>query len=171
MSNQNYQSEGSASPASRNPVSGARERSTTSKMANSAFEKAQQAGSEAASTITSQVKALLDEKVSDGADIVGHLASSAQCAAEDLDQNSPQLAGLVRGVADRLDNYATDLRDQSIDQLVRAASNYTRRQPAVVFGLAALAGFFALRTIKSTPPKRTGPNSSRLPQEGGFYGS
>ena len=123
-------------------------------MARSALNKAQEAGSEAASTITGQVKSLLDDKVSDGADIVGHLASSAFCAAEDLDQNSPQLAGLVRGVADRLDSYASDLRDQSIDQLVRAASNYTRRQPAVVFGLAALAGFFALRTIKSTPPKR-----------------
>jgi hypothetical protein len=74
-------------------------------------------------------------------------------------------------VADRLDNYATDLRDQSVDQLVRAASNYTRRQPAVVFGLAALAGFFALRTIKSTPPKRAQSDSSRLSQVGGFYGS
>ena len=60
----------------------------------------------------------------------------------------------VRGVADRLDSYASDLRDQSIDQLVGAALTYTRRQPAVVFGLAALAGFFALRTIKSTPPKQ-----------------
>ena len=170
MSNQNYRSEGSASPASRNPVSGARERSTTSKVANSAFEKAQQAGSEAASTITNQVKALLDEKVSDGADIVGHLASSVQCAAEDLDQNSPQLAGLVRGVADRLDHYAIDLRDQSIDQLVRAASNYTRRQPAVVFGLAALAGFFALRTIKSTSRSQASSPNGSLRQDGGFYG-
>jgi hypothetical protein len=44
---------------------------------------------------------------------------------------------------------ADGLRDQSVDELVRAASDYTRRQPAVVFGLAALAGFFALRTFKS----------------------
>jgi hypothetical protein len=49
------------------------------------------------------------------------------------------------------------LQDQSVDQLWRSASNYTRRQPAVVFGLAALAGFFALRTFKSTPARRPGP--------------
>jgi predicted RNA-binding Zn ribbon-like protein len=81
-----------------------------------------------------------------------------------------QLVGRI-GVADRLDSYASDLRDQSVDQLVQAASNYTRRQPAVVFGLAALAGFFALRTIKSTPRKLAESDSSRLSQAGGFYGS
>ena len=168
MSNQNYRPQGTGE---RSEKLDAHEKSSTSRMAKSALDKAQEAGSEVASTITGQVKSLLDDKVSDGANIVGHLASSAFCAAEDLDQNSPQLAGLVRGVADRLDNYASDLRYQSIDQLVRAASNYTRRQPAVVFGLAALAGFFALRTIKSTPPQRTAANSNPLTQEGGFYGS
>jgi ElaB/YqjD/DUF883 family membrane-anchored ribosome-binding protein len=169
MSSQSYPPQGTAGERPAQPD--AKKESPTSRIAKSALSQAQQAGSEAASTITGHVKALLDEKVSDGADIVGHLASSAQCAAEDLDKNSPQLAGLVRGVADRLDNYATDLRDQSVDQLVRAASNYTRRQPAVVFGLAALAGFFALRTIKSTPPKRAESDSGRLSQAGGFYGS
>lgn len=171
MSNQNYPSERAAGPTSPNPVGGAKEEFSTLNMAKGALDQAQQAGSEVASTITGQVKALLDDKVSDGADIVGHLARSAHSAAEDLDQDTPQLAGLVRGVANRLDSYASDLRDQSIDQLVGAASTYTRRQPAVVFGLAALAGFFALRTIKSTPPKQAAPHNSRLPQAGGFYGS
>ena len=169
MINQGYRPQGTA--VERPEQLGAKKESSTSRIAKSALNQAQEAGSEAASTITGHVKALLDEKVSDGADIVGHLASSAQCAAEDLDQNSPQLAGLVRGVADRLDSYASDLRDQSVDQLVQAASNYTRRQPAVVFGLAALAGFFALRTIKSTPRKLAESDSSRLSQAGGFYGS
>jgi hypothetical protein len=34
---------------------------------------------------------------------------------------------------------------------LRAASNVTRRQPALVFGLAALAGFFVFRTLKAAP--------------------
>ena len=168
MSNQNYRTERAADPTPQNPAGVAKEGFSASNMARSALDKAQQAGSEAASTITGQVKALLDDRVSDGADIVGHLARSAQSAAKDLDKNTPQLAGLVRGVADRLDGYASDLRDQSVDQLVRAASNYTRRQPAVVFGLAALAGFFALRTIKSS--SRSQAHNSGLTEEGGFYG-
>jgi hypothetical protein len=42
------------------------------------------------------------------------------------------------------------LRDQSIDEIWQSAADFTRRQPALVFGLAALAGFFALRTVKSS---------------------
>lgn len=169
MSNQIYQT-GRAGRSTSEQV-GSKEQSSTSRLAKSAMDSAQRVGSEAASSITGQVKALLDEKVGDGADVVGQLASSVHTAAEDLDQNSPQLASLVRGVADRLDGYATDLRDQSVDELVRAASNYTRRQPAVVFGLAAVVGFFALRTIKSIPTRSVTPDRSRLPQGGGFYGS
>jgi hypothetical protein len=168
MSNHNYQT---ARTGRSTPEQGESKSSSASRLAKSAMDSAQRVGSETASTITGQVKALLDEKVGDGADVVGYLASSVHTAAEDLDENSPQLASLVRGVADRLDGYATDLRDQSAEQLLRAASNYTRRQPAVVFGLAALVGFFAMRTIKSTPAQRATPNGGRMSQAGGFYGS
>jgi hypothetical protein len=142
--------------------SGARKTSDTtlSKASHAASEaagKAKQAASETASSITEQVKVLLDEQVGNGADVVGHLADSAKLAAADLNRNAPQLAGLLQGVAQRLEDYAGDLQDQSVDQLWRSASNYTRRQPAVVFGLAALAGFFALRTFKSTPARRPSP--------------
>ena len=124
--------------------------------------------SEAASTITDQVKGLLDNQLASGVEMVGHLGSSAQRAADDLDQNSPQLAGLVRGLADRIEGYADDMRYQSVDELFRSASNFTRRQPALVFGLAALAGFFAFRTIKSTPvPQPVGRPS--VPS-GEYYG-
>lgn len=111
----------------------------------------------AASTLADHVKELLDAQLANGADIVGQLGSSVQHAAQDLEQNTPQIAGLVRGIADRMETYAEDLRDQSVDDLLRTASNFTRRQPALVFGLAALAGFFALRTIKSGSPPRRGP--------------
>ena len=64
----------------------------------------------------SHVKDLLDTQLGSGADIIGQLGSSAKRAAEDLEQNAPQLAGLVRGVADRIEGYADDLRDQSVDE-------------------------------------------------------
>jgi hypothetical protein len=35
---------------------------------------------------------------------------------------------------------------------MRTASDFTRRQPALVFGLASLAGFMLLRVLKSNPP-------------------
>jgi uncharacterized protein YjbJ (UPF0337 family) len=125
--------------------------SAVSGAAQQAADQAKQTASEVASRVTTQVKELLDRQVETGADMVGHFAHSAKCAADDLDQNAPQLAGLVRVVADRIDGYADDLRDQSVDQLLRAATDLTRRQPALVFGMAALAGFFIFRTIKSSP--------------------
>ena len=76
------------------------------------------------------------------------VAKSARRAADELETAAPQIAGLVRGVADRVEDYSRNLETQSAADIYEAASDFTRRQPAVVFGLAALAGFFALRTIK-----------------------
>jgi hypothetical protein len=59
------------------------------------------------------------------------------------------------------------LRDQSVDQLIGKASDFTRRQPALVFGLAALAGFFAVRTVKSAPSISA---PSIQPSHSGFSG-
>jgi hypothetical protein len=144
-----------------------------SRAASDAAGKASQVASDAASSITDQVKGLLDEQVGNGANMVGHLAGSAMLAADDLHRNAPQLAGLLQGVAHRLESYADDLHGQSVDELWRSASNYTRRQPAVVFGLAALVGFFALRTLKSTSVTPTAKHSQQqhgqFARAGGFY--
>ena len=124
--------------------------STAQGMAQDAAGKAKQAASDTASTVTRHAKEMLDRQVGSGAEYIGHVASSARKAAEDLDQNAPQIAGLVHAVADRIEGYAGDLKDQSADELFRAASDFAKRQPALVFGLAALAGFLAFRTLKST---------------------
>jgi ElaB/YqjD/DUF883 family membrane-anchored ribosome-binding protein len=135
--------------------------------AQQATQQAKQSASDVASTVTHQVKDILNQQVGTGADMVGHLAHSAQRAAEDLDDNAPQLAGLVRGLAGRIEGMADEMRDRSVDELVRAASDFTRRQPALVFGLAALAGFFVLRTVKSAP---TGGSMMGQHQDGGYRG-
>jgi hypothetical protein len=125
--------------------------STASSFAGQAAEKVKEAASQTAATVTSEVKQLLDRQVGGGAQMLGSVARSANRAAEDLERDSPQVAGLVRAFASRIDGYANDLRGQSFDQVIKTASDFTRGQPALVFGLAALAGFFALRTFKSSP--------------------
>lgn len=148
--------------------------SKTVELGQQAANTAGQAAAETASTVTTQVKDLLDRQVASGVNMVGRVASSAKRAAEDLEQDAPQIAGLVRGMADRMEGFADDLRDQSGEQLLRAASDLTRRQPALVFGLAALAGFFAFRTFKNTPSSialpsiRPAPSPSIQPAQEGF---
>ena len=153
MSNQSFDREAGMEKSGARKGTSDTTLSKASSAASEAVGKAKQVASETASSITEQVKGLLDEQVGSGANVVGHIADSAKLAAADLKRNAPQLASLLQGVAQRLEDYAGDLHDQSVDQLWRSASNYTRRQPAVVFGLAALAGFFALRTFKSTPTR------------------
>ena len=123
---------------------------------------AQQAGSQAKETAASlasdasrKVKSLLNMQVTAGAELAGHIADSARCAADNLDQNAPQLAGLVRGAAERVEELSRDMRYQTVEDLVRTASDFTRRQPALVFGLASLAGVLAFRVLKSSPPGRS----------------
>ncbi|MER8750981.1 hypothetical protein NKH57_17150 [Mesorhizobium sp. M1050] len=134
--------------------------SKASDMAQQAVDTAKEAASDSASTVTNQVKEMLDRQVGSSAEVMGQLASSTKRAAEDLDESAPLVAGVVRTFANRIDGYADDLRDQSVDQLVRAASDLTRRQPGLVFGLAALAGFLTFRTLKSAPPASSRSNES-----------
>ena len=123
--------------------------SSISEIAQQATEKAKDSVSTAATTATNHVKDLLDQQVTSGAEIVGHLASSAKRAASDLDRDAPQIAGIVRDVANKMEGFAKDMQAQSVDQLWRAASDFTRRRPAVVFGAASLAGFFVYRALKN----------------------
>lgn len=121
-------------------------------MARDAGAKARQAASDTASTVTSQVKDLLDQQIGRGGAAAGQFANSIRTAADDLDAQSPMLAGFVRTFANRVDSYAEDLQDQTVEQLTRTASDFTRKQPALVFGLAALAGFLMFRTFKNAGP-------------------
>jgi len=125
--------------------------STSADMAQQATEMAMGAAADTASSIASSVKELLDRQVDRGAELVGHFANSVRRAADDLDNHAPQVAGVVRGISDRIESYSRDLHGQSVGQLMQAAADFTRRQPALVLGLAAVAGFFAVRVVSATP--------------------
>jgi hypothetical protein len=124
---------------------------TASSLAGDAADKVKQAASDTAASLSGEVKEMLNRQVDRSAETVGYVARSAKRAADDLERDCPQVAGLVRSMSSQIDGYADFLHNQSVDQLWRSAADFTRRQPAVVFGLAALAGFFVLRTVKSSP--------------------
>jgi hypothetical protein len=122
---------------------------------------AQQAGSQAKDTAASlasdasqKAKGFLNMQVASGSDLAGHVARSVRSAADSLNPDAPQLASLARGAAERVEQFSRDIRGQTVEDLVRTASEFTRRQPALVFGLASLAGFLAFRVLKSSPPDR-----------------
>jgi ElaB/YqjD/DUF883 family membrane-anchored ribosome-binding protein len=165
--------QGSVGPRGRGRTTGTEGAEETSR--SSTIERGQKSSERAtqsASTITSQVQGLLDQQVVKGAKVVSNVANSARRAADELEADTPQLAGLVRGMADRMQEYSRNLEDQSVTDIYRSASDFTRRQPAIVFGLAALAGFFALRTFKSASETGTARSGrTNYVTSGEFHGS
>jgi hypothetical protein len=143
--------------------------------AREAGDQAKQAASSLVSDATKQAKGFLNMQVTAGADMVGHVVDSARIAADNLDQGAPQLAGLVRSAADRAEEFSQDLRGQTVEDLIKTASDFTRKQPALVFGLASLAGFLAFRIFKSAPPEQDADHergSERFePRAGRFHGA
>jgi ElaB/YqjD/DUF883 family membrane-anchored ribosome-binding protein len=131
--------------------------SQASDVARDAGAKARQAAADTASDVGAQVKDAIDRQIGTGAHMAGQFASSVRLAADDLASQSPLLSGAVRSFADKVEEYADDVKDRTVEELVRTASDFTRRQPALVFGLAALAGFVIFRTVKSAPAAVAAP--------------
>ena len=130
--------------------------STVTDAAQDVAEQAKRTASSLASEANEQVKGILNQQVSFGADLVENVAESARAAAQTLDQTAPQLAGLVRNAAERIEGLSRDLRGRSIEDLMRLGSQYARRNPAVMFGAAAALGFLAFRVVKSAPQGASG---------------
>jgi hypothetical protein len=158
MTNQDFESN-SAAAGGRKKTQGIKEAASdafakASEAARDAGSKAKEAASDTASTMTEQVKDLLDRQIGHGVTAAGHFASSIKLAADDLDREAPVLAGVVRTFANKVEDYTEQLEGQTVDHFARTASDFTRRQPALVFGLAALAGFFIFRTMRNAPGVR-----------------
>ena len=118
-------------------------------------EAAHQAGShisEAATSLATQAgekaKGVIDQQVSSGADFLKFIGRSARAAADTLDPDAPQLAGLVRGMATSVTDLSDTVRGQSPEALLETASDYVRQNPALVFGAAAACGFALARLLQ-----------------------
>jgi hypothetical protein len=171
MTHQDFSSDGSgASREARRATS--RGRSTTdaikeaasdtfaraSDMARESGATARRAASETGARLNEQVRDLLDRQIGHSWSLAGDVANSFKLAADDLDQKSPFAAGVVRNLADKVEVYAEEHQDQTVEQVMRSASDFTRRQPALVFGLAAVAGFLVLRTMQSAQSHTSSPS-------------
>jgi len=62
-----------------------------------------------------------------------------------------------------MEEFSRTLHAKSVDELVETATSYARRQPAMLFGAAAVAGFALFRLFKSADEGslRGGVNTER----------
>jgi ElaB/YqjD/DUF883 family membrane-anchored ribosome-binding protein len=101
----------------------------------------------ASSAAAAKAKELVQQQLAAGGDIVAQIAQSTRVAGDHLDREVPQLATLVKRAADSIDDIAHSMRDRSVNEIVQAASDLGRRQPAILFGITAVLGFLAYRLV------------------------
>jgi len=85
-----------------------------------------------------------------GAEQLQAAARAVHGAARELETAMPQCAGYVREFGERLDQFASDIRNGSVDDLMGKLGEFARNQPALLFGGALLTGFALSRFVKSS---------------------
>jgi ElaB/YqjD/DUF883 family membrane-anchored ribosome-binding protein len=121
-------------------------------VAGDALEKASAATSQFSTGVADTLRQGAETQKNAGADAVTTLARSARDAADDLEDKSPEVARLVRSSAKAVERVSTDLRNQSLADMIDATSSFASRHPMAFFGCGVLAGFVAARLL--SPPQR-----------------
>jgi hypothetical protein len=85
-----------------------------------------------------------------GAEQLQAAARAVHGAARELESAMPQCAGYIREFGERLDQFASDIRNGSVDDLMGKLGEFARNQPALLFGGALLTGFALSRFVKSS---------------------
>jgi len=108
------------------------------------------AAKDVASQATDKLKQTVDGQKSAGADYVASLANTIRRAAKEFDGDLPIAGTYIRKAASQVEGVADTLRTGNFNDLVRGAQSFARRQPTAFLGIAVLAGFGAVRFLKSS---------------------
>jgi hypothetical protein len=109
------------------------------------------AAKDAASQATDKFKETVSEQKGAGAEYVGGLAEAMRRASREFDKELPIAGKYIRKAAGQVENVADSIRTGDLNDLVDSAKSFARRQPVAFLGLATLAGFAAVRFLKSSP--------------------
>jgi hypothetical protein len=118
------------------------------------------------SDLGEQVSKKVDDQKLRGVEAIRALAGAADTAAQQLEQQSPQVAGYVRGAAERVRGLSKTIEERNLSELLRNATDAAKSNPAAFFAGAVLAGFALSRFLKSsnrgeTPSANIGDGSNR----------
>jgi hypothetical protein len=93
----------------------------------------------------------IDDQKSRASETLGSLAGAVRGMTQPLREGGqPQIADYVNKAADGIERWASQLRQQDLEDAVRAVEQFARRQPAMFLGVAFGAGLIAARFLKSS---------------------
>ena len=108
------------------------------------------AAKDVASQATDKLKDAVDDRKSSGAEYVGNLAETMRRAAREFDTDLPIAGTYIRKAAAQVEGVSDTIRTGNLNDLVRNAQSFARRQPTAFLGIAVLAGFGVVRFLKSS---------------------
>jgi ElaB/YqjD/DUF883 family membrane-anchored ribosome-binding protein len=82
-------------------------------------------------------------------DALSQVARAVRDAGDGLREQRPEIAGIADTAAERVDQAATYLRQHEPQELIDSATDFARRQPALVIGGALVAGLVLGRLLRS----------------------
>jgi hypothetical protein len=99
---------------------------------------------------TDKLKEAVNERTSAGAEYVGNLADTMRRAAKEFDTDLPIAGTYIRKAAGQVESVSDSIKNGNLNDLVRNAQSFARRQPTAFLGIAVLAGFGLVRFLKSS---------------------
>jgi ElaB/YqjD/DUF883 family membrane-anchored ribosome-binding protein len=115
-----------------------------------ALDDAKQKGKEMMDDAQEQAAVMVHEQQQRLAGQIDGVANALQQTARQLDNDQAWLAEGAEYAARSLSSMAGAMRNKDFGSLIHDIESYTRRQPAVVLGGAAVAGFLLTRFLKSS---------------------
>ena len=109
-------------------------------------------------------RSTLNEQQKSAASGIGEFAGALRNAAKQIDGGqNPATARLATQAADALERMSSTLRSKDLDSMLRETERFARAQPALFIGAAALAGFLAVRFLKSSSPENQSQGEFNAP--------
>lgn len=106
-----------------------------------------------AADVLGEVKETAREKLGEqkgvAASGLAEFAGALRSAAHQVDQRNPTVAHVAETAAERLERLARTLQSRDLDGIVRETESFARREPMVFVGAAVVAGFLAIRLLKT----------------------
>jgi hypothetical protein len=121
---------------------------------------AMDAAKDMASQATDKLRQTVDDQKNQGADYVGNLADTMRRAAREFDHDLPIAGAYIRKAASQIEGVSDQIKTGNFSDLVSGAQAFARRQPTAFLGLAVLAGFGAVRFLKSSADSSGAPSES-----------
>lgn len=119
----------------------------------------QQTADHALDQVREQGKHQLADQKDQVAGTIGDVAHAMRQTGHQLRQgNQDTVAQFMDQAANQLESFSDSLQHKSVEELVREAEGFARRQPALFLGGAFMLGLFAARFLKSSPPESRGMN-------------